>query len=48
MNEGKMDRNVLLQDQDVVFVPRRLFTNVMEFFSLLTQVVPWYYFVKNF
>jgi Periplasmic protein involved in polysaccharide export len=48
LNDGKMDRNVILQDQDVVFVPRRLFTNVMEFFSLLTQVVPWYYFVKNF
>jgi Periplasmic protein involved in polysaccharide export len=48
LNEGKMDRNVLIQDQDVVFVPRRLYTNVMEVFSLLTQVVPWYYFVKNF
>jgi Periplasmic protein involved in polysaccharide export len=48
MDKGRMDRNVLLQDQDVVFVPRRLYTNVMEFFSLLTQAVPWYYFVKNF
>ncbi len=48
MDKGKMDQNVLLQDQDLIFVPRRLYTNVMELFSLLTTVLPWYYFVKNF
>jgi protein involved in polysaccharide export with SLBB domain len=48
INEGKLENNILLQDQDIVFVPRRFLTNFQEVMSIVTQLVPWYYFIANF
>jgi protein involved in polysaccharide export with SLBB domain len=48
MNEGKIDKNILMQDQDIVFVPRRFYTNFQEVMVIVSQLVPWYYFTKNF
>jgi protein involved in polysaccharide export with SLBB domain len=48
MNEGKVDKNILMQDQDIVFVPRRFYTNFQEVMGIISQMVPWYYFMKNF
>jgi protein involved in polysaccharide export with SLBB domain len=48
MNEGKVEYNILLQDQDIVFVPRRFLTNFNEVMGVLGQLVPWYYFYKSF
>jgi protein involved in polysaccharide export with SLBB domain len=48
MNEGKVEKNILLQDQDIVFVPRRFYTNFQEIMQIVSQMVPWYYFLKNF
>jgi protein involved in polysaccharide export with SLBB domain len=48
MNQGKVDKNILMQDQDIVFVPRRFYTNFQEIMQIVSQLVPWYYFMKNF
>jgi protein involved in polysaccharide export with SLBB domain len=48
LNEGKIDKNILMQDQDIVFVPRRFYTNFQEVMTIVSQMVPWYYFLKNF
>jgi protein involved in polysaccharide export with SLBB domain len=48
LNEGKLDKNILMQDQDIVFVPRRFYTNFQEVMTVVSQLVPWYYFAKNF
>jgi protein involved in polysaccharide export with SLBB domain len=48
MNEGKTDKNILMQDQDIVFVPRRFYTNLSEVVQIVAQTLPWYYFLKNF
>lgn len=48
MNQGKVDKNILMQDQDIVFVPRRFYTNFQEIMQIVSQLVPWYYFVKNY
>ena len=48
LNDGKLDKNILMQDQDIVFVPRRFYTNFQEVMTIISQLVPWYYFAKNF
>jgi protein involved in polysaccharide export with SLBB domain len=48
LNEGKLDKNILMQDQDIVFVPRRFYTNFQEVMMIVSQLLPWYYFMKNF
>jgi protein involved in polysaccharide export with SLBB domain len=48
LNQGKLDKNILMQDQDIVFVPRRFYTNFQEIMGIVSQLVPWYYFLKNF
>jgi protein involved in polysaccharide export with SLBB domain len=48
LNEGRIDKNILMQDQDIVFVPRRFYTNFQEVMQIVSQLVPWYYLTKNF
>jgi polysaccharide export outer membrane protein len=48
LNDGKLDKNILMQDQDIVFVPRRFLTNFQEVMQIVSELVPWYYFMKNF
>jgi protein involved in polysaccharide export with SLBB domain len=48
LNDGKLDKNILMQDQDIVFVPRRFYTNFQEVMTIVSQLVPWYYLTKNF
>jgi len=43
-----MANNLVMQDQDVVFVPRRFYTNFGEVMTVVSQLVPWYYFTRNF
>lgn len=45
---GKMDQNIVMQDQDIVFVPWRLIENVKELLTDLSMVMPWYYYVQTF
>jgi protein involved in polysaccharide export with SLBB domain len=47
-NDAKLSNNVLLQDQDILFVPRRLVTDIAEVLNSVSPFVPWYYFIKNF
>jgi protein involved in polysaccharide export with SLBB domain len=48
LNSGRIDQNILLQDQDIIFVPRRFYTNFNEVMTVLGQILPWYYFVRLF
>ena len=48
LKRGHIENNLVMQDQDVVFLPTRLFTSVAEVMRTLVDVLPWYYFVKNF
>jgi protein involved in polysaccharide export with SLBB domain len=48
MRKGQMANNLVMQDQDVVFVPRRFYTNFGEVMTVVSQLVPWYYFTRNF
>lgn len=48
LQNGRLDENITLQDQDVIFVPRRLFTNFSEVMAVLGNMLPWYYFANNF
>jgi protein involved in polysaccharide export with SLBB domain len=48
LSGGMIEQNLFLRDQDVVFVPRRFYTNFAEVFSVLSTLLPWYYFVRNF
>ena len=47
MRQGKLDRNILMKDRDIVFVPRRFFTNLQEVMRVVGMVLPWYYFVDR-
>lgn len=48
LKRGHMEHNLLMQDQDVIYIPTRLLSSVLEVLSALGTVLPWYYFVKNF
>lgn len=48
LDAGRLDKNIALQDQDVVFVPRRFYTNINEVMTLLGGFLPWYYYLKLF
>jgi protein involved in polysaccharide export with SLBB domain len=48
MRRGQVNQNVPLQDQDIVFVPRRFYTGFREVMSVLGSLLPWYYFANNF
>ncbi len=45
---GQLEQNILLQNQDIVFVPPQFFASAQEVLSLLAQLVPWYYFLYAF
>ena len=46
MRDGRLDLNIPLQDQDIIFVPRRFLTNYKEVISALSLVMPSYYILR--
>lgn len=48
LKRGYIENNLPMQDQDIVFIPTRLFSSATEVLKTLADVLPWYYFVKNF
>lgn len=48
LNDAKLSNNVLLQDQDILFVPKRLLVNLAEVLVMVSPFMPLYYYVKNF
>ena len=46
MRDGRLDLNIPLQDQDIIFVPRRFLTNFREVMSALSLVMPEYYILR--
>lgn len=47
LSSGNVYNNIQLQDQDIVFVPRRFMTGFKEVFSALSLVLPWYLLVQS-
>jgi protein involved in polysaccharide export with SLBB domain len=48
MENGRLDLNMELQDQDIIFVPRRFYTGFREVMYGLSLTMPWYYFMRLF
>jgi protein involved in polysaccharide export with SLBB domain len=48
VENAQLSNNILLQDQDILYVPRTLITRMSEVMALIQNVLPWWYFVKNF
>ena len=47
LSSGNVYNNIQLQDQDIIFVPRRFMTGFKEVFSALSLVLPWYILVQS-
>lgn len=47
MRKGQIQDNIALKDQDIVFIPRRFYTNLREVSTVVGTLLPWYYFVRN-
>ena len=48
MKSGNIYKNMKLQDQDIVFIPRRFITGFKEVFSALNVVLPWWVIFRAF
>jgi protein involved in polysaccharide export with SLBB domain len=48
LQNGRLNQNMELQDQDIIFVPRRFYSTFREVTYGLSLVMPWYYFMKIF
>jgi protein involved in polysaccharide export with SLBB domain len=48
LEKGKIEQNMLLRDQDIVYVPRRFLTTYQEVMQGLSGVMPWYFLIKGF
>ncbi len=48
LDGGRIDKNIALQDDDIIFVPRRIYTTFNEVMTVIAQLLPWYYYVKIF
>jgi polysaccharide export outer membrane protein len=48
MEAGKIDQNMLMRDQDIIYVPRRFLTTYQEVMSGLANLMPWYLLVRTF
>ena len=48
LNDAKLSNNILLQDQDILYVPRRLLVSLAEVLNLVSPFMPLYYYVQNF
>ncbi|MBD3391576.1 MAG: hypothetical protein GF410_06100 [Chitinivibrionales bacterium] len=44
---GQLDKNILLQNQDIVFVPPRFLSSTKEVLSTVGEFIPWYFFVRS-
>jgi protein involved in polysaccharide export with SLBB domain len=44
VEKGQIEKNIVIMDQDIVFVPRRLYSNVNEVLTVLQSVIPITYF----
>jgi protein involved in polysaccharide export with SLBB domain len=48
LQNGRIDQNMELQDQDIIFVPRRFYSTFREVMYGLSLITPWYYLMKIF
>jgi protein involved in polysaccharide export with SLBB domain len=47
LERGTMEQNMLMRDQDIVYVPRRFLTTYQEVMQGLSGIMPWYFFIKG-
>jgi protein involved in polysaccharide export with SLBB domain len=48
LQNGRIEQNMELQDQDIIFVPRRFYSTFKEVIYALSVVTPWYYILRVF
>jgi polysaccharide export outer membrane protein len=48
LNDANLSNNILLQDQDILYVPRRLLVSMAEVLNLVSPFMPLYYYLQNF
>lgn len=47
LKRGKISENILLENHDIVFMPRRLITDVFQILKETAAVLPWIYLLVN-
>jgi polysaccharide biosynthesis/export protein len=48
LKKGYLENNLVINDQDIIFIPESLLSSVTDVFMKLGSVLPWYYFLRNF
>jgi polysaccharide export outer membrane protein len=48
LNSGNIYKNIQLNDNDIIFIPRRFLTTWKEIFAALNPVIPWYVIGRGF
>jgi polysaccharide export outer membrane protein len=48
MKRGVVENNLLMQDQDVIYIPTHFLSGAAEVITTLGNLLPWYYVLKNF
>ena len=48
LQNGHLEQNMELQDQDIIFIPRRFYSTFKEVIYALSIVTPWYYILRTF
>lgn len=45
--KGRISQNIMLENNDIVFVPRRILTDAMEILRELSAILPWWFFAVS-
>lgn len=48
LKRGRIENNLLIKDQDIIYVPRSILSSASDIFVKLGSILPWYYFIHNF
>ena len=48
IQDANIYNNIVLRDQDIIFVPRRFITGFKEVVTVLNSVLPWWLIVRTF
>jgi protein involved in polysaccharide export with SLBB domain len=48
VKHGHLERNLIMQDQDIIYIPKNMIYSITDVLAKLGSVLPWYYFSKNF
>jgi len=48
VKHGHIESNIVMQDQDILYIPKNMLYSITDVLAKLGSVLPWYYFSKNF